>query len=217
LLLLACSFPLHAAQRTPTIKNLVEYSLTLSRHETQFKFNSTQHQTKLNRLGINWYETFGPHFQAGLEVGYLEMLQATNPQNSSKNTNGEYVGLLFRFMPVRKTSYAINFNINYRYNRTKGNDNIQLTTFTWHEALASSELQLHVTEKMKFSLAAEYQLVDGEKRDTGTTYQTSTFDVNKKHGLRYGLHFTLRPTEVIGFEWSSGYKDGAQLYFSRQF
>ena len=180
-------------------------------------FSSTHYQTKLNRLGINWYEPFAPYFQAGLEAGYLEMLQATNPQNSAKNTSGEYAGLLFRFMPVRKTSYAINFNLNYRYNRTKGNDNTQATNFTWHETLAGSEIQFHTTEKLKLSLAAEYQIIDGVKRDTGNTYQTNTFRTNKQKGLRYGLQFTLRPTEVIGFEWVSGYKNGAKLYFSRQF
>ena len=150
-------------------------------------------------------------------MGYLEMLQATNPQNSAKNTSGEYAGLLFRFMPVRNKNYAINFNINYRYNRSKGSDNTQTTSFTWHEALASGEIHVYATKKLKLSLAADYQRVDGEKRDTGIIYQTNTFSESKKQGLRYGLYFTLRPTEVIKVEWSNGYNEGLQLYFSRQF
>jgi len=145
------------------------------------------------------------------------MLQATNPQNSAKSTSGEYAGLLFRFVPVRNKIYAINFNINYRYNRSKGNDDTQETNFIWHETSASGEIHFNAAQNLKLSLAADYQRLDGEKRDTGNIYQTDTFSESKKQGLRYGFHFILRPTEVIKVEWSNGYNNGVQLYFSRQF
>lgn len=145
------------------------------------------------------------------------MVQAKNPYNSAKATAGEYAGLLFRFLPINKSSYSVNFNINYRYSRTQGSDANQETRFTWHETVVNSEIQFHATEKVKFSLAAEYQLIDGIKRDNGNNVQIDTFEAAEKTGLRSGVHLTIRPTEVIGFEWSSGYKNGAKLYFSRQF
>jgi hypothetical protein len=145
------------------------------------------------------------------------MVQVNNTQRSAKFTIGEYAGILFRFLPVNKPLYAINLDLNYRYNRTKGKSSIQETKYIWQEVLFVSAIQFQATQNIKLSLGAEYQILDGIKRDSGSDTQINTFNTTQKQGLRYGLHYSLRRTEVIGFEWLAGYKNGGRLYFSRQF
>ena len=200
-----------------TNNNFLEFSLALARHNTQFDFSSNSYDAKLESTGINWYEPFTQYFQAGLEFGYIEMLQFKNPQTSAQYTNGEYAGLLLRFLPFHQDAISLSLNINYRYNRTKGKNSLQETEFVWHETLFSSEIQFRPMEKISLSLAAEYQLSDGQRRGSGRVTQIETFKTNKQQGVRYGLHFNLSRSEIIGLEWLSGYKNGGRLNFIRKF
>ena len=214
-MLLLVSPLLHA---TPSItnNNVVEFSLLLSRHDTQFNFSGNNNKIKTETAGIKWYEPFTPYFQAGLEVGYIQLTQ-TLPKISSQHTKGEYAGLLFRFLPIKKKSLSLNLNMNYRYNRSKGKTLNQETKYFWHEVLFSSEIMFQATEKAGLSLAAEYLFTDGEKQTNSSTNQIETFNINKQRGIRYGLHFKPSRTEIIGLEWLSGYKNGVQIYFGRKF
>lgn len=160
---------------------------------------------------------FGTHFQAGLELGYIDMLQPHSPYNSAQASAGEYVGLLFRFLLLNKNALAFNVNLNYRYNRSKSTNTQQETKFVWHESLLSNQLQYKISNQTTLSLAAEYQLVTGSLRNLAADSSVKTFNTQNPYGVRLGLKYNLSQTEVIGFDWVEGYKTGGGIYFARTF
>jgi len=181
------------------------------------QFTDKSYLTSMQRIGIHWYETFSDSFQGGLEVGYLDMLQAQNPQLSAQISAGEYAGLLFRFLLINKNAFAFNINLNYRYSRSKGISEQQKSEFIWHESLLVSDLQYKISNKTKLSLAAEYQLVDGSLRSSTSNPAVKTFKTQHPYGVRFGLKYKLSQTEVIGFDWLNGYQTGGKIYFGRNF
>jgi len=198
-------------------ENLIEFSLSTQSHSSNFKFPTTAYEVHSDQLGISWYEPFSHYFQAGLEVGYIEMSQLNNPVSSAQFTSGQYAGLLLRFLPVTTSSLSLILNLDYRYNRTEGVNSGQNSQFAWHETVFSSEIQFHPVELVSFFVAAEYQLVNGEQRDSGDINQIKPFSEAQQEGYRYGLDLTANRTGIIRLEGFSGFKDGVSLYFKRKF
>lgn len=197
--------------------NLLEFSLSLQNHTTDLKFPSNTYKTQTDYLGINWYEPFSKYFHGGLELGSIEMTQINNSLATAKFTSGEYIGLLLRFIPVETDSFSLMLNLNYRYNRTLGEDANQETQFAWSEALFVSELQYYPLRNLGLIFAAEYQILDGEQRDLGATSQITTFQESEQQTYRFGINFTSNRSGVVGIEWFTGFKRGSRLYFLRKF
>lgn len=197
--------------------NLLEFSLSLQNQTTDLKYSSNTYKTQTDYLGINWYEPFSQYFHAGLEVGYIEMTQIDNPLATAQFTSGEYIGLLLRFIPIETDSLSLMLNLNYRYNRTLGENINQQTQFAWNEATIVSELQYYPLHNLGLIFAAEYQVLDGEQRDLGTINQITAFQESEQQNYRFGINFTANNSGVVGIEWLTGFKTGSRLYFLRKF
>ena len=195
---------------------LVEFSLYSADQNTRFNFSSNNYETKYQQLGFNWYESFSSYFQAGLELGYINVTQPENLLSSAQYTSGEYTGLLLRFLPIEKDFVSLIVNLNYRYHQTRGNATNQKTEFVWSETILSSELQLHIAENSSVFVAAEYQNLYGREHDSGNINQTRTFNNLNQQGYRAGIDFALRRNEHIQIEWQTGFRNGFQLYFTRK-
>jgi len=205
----------HAAY--PTNDNLIEFSLALSNSDTHFNFYSNTYKTNLKTWGITWHESFNDYFHAGLELGSTEMSQTDNNITSAQYTSGEYAGLLLRFVPIHTAAFGITFNLNYRHNRTEGESTDQLTEFTWNETLLEGQVHFQPIKYIRIFWAADYQLLSGEQRDTGTITNITSFKESEEHGYRYGINFITNRTGTIGIEQFTGFSSGTRLYFSRKF
>lgn len=197
--------------------NLIEFSLSVQNEETHFKFPLNKYNVKFDQVGISWYEPFSTYFHGGLELGYIDMSQIENPLTSAQFSSGQYAGLLLRFIPVNNSYLSLMLNLNYRYNKTEGKSATQNTEFAWHQTVFSSEIQFHVSNQISLLLAAEYQHLNGEQRDSGSITQLTPFSEAEQLGYRIGLNFMPYRTGIIGIQWSSGFRDGAQVYFKRRF
>lgn len=196
---------------------LTEYSLSLSNQDTYFDFQSDGiSKVRVNQLGINWYESMAEYFHAGLEFGYLELSQS-NSIISAQYTSGQYVGLLFRLMPITRPYFSLNLNFNYRYNKTEGQISNQKTQFVWDEAFFAGEVQFHPNRHLDLILASEFQVLKGTQQDSGDISQIRSFSGQKEQGYRLGLNFKTNHNGAIGVDWITGYRSGIQLHFRRKF
>lgn len=209
------STSIHARQQFND--NLIEFSLSIQNHSSKLEFATSTDNVKFDQLGISWHETFSHYFQAGLEVGYIEMSHVNNPIASAQFTSGQYAGVLFRFLPVDNSNLSLILNLDYRYNKTEGTSTTQKSQFAWHETLLSSEIQFHPGDKVSLFLAAEYLFLDGEQRDSSSTTQIRPFSESQQEGYRVGLDLIPYHTGIIRFEWFSGFNNGGALYFKRKF
>lgn len=210
-------FPFIYSNSTYAIdNNLVEFSLNVVNQNTHFNYTTKNYETKYQQLGVSWYESFSSYFHAGLEVGYIDVTQPENDLTSGRFTSGEYAGLLLRFLPIENNLISFIMSLNYRYNQTTGKSPNQESRLTWSETLLSNELQFQITEIFSAFIAAEYQILDGHQRDTGILNQVRNFNTSKQQGYRLGIDITPSKKDLIRLEWQSGFKNGAQIYFTRK-
>ena len=145
------------------------------------------------------------------------MSQINNAITSAQFTSGQYVGLLFRFLPVESPFFTLTLNLNYRYTQTKGKSTNQETQFSWNNTLFFSELQFQPTKHIGLILAAEYRFLDGVQRDSGNTSQITQFEGTKQLGYRLGINFKLNRSQTVRLEWLDGYREGVQVHFTHQY
>lgn len=210
--------PLKFINAAQLINNaLVEFSLSVQNQTTYFDFPTKAYQVKSDQVGISWYESFSKYFQGGLELGYIEMSQIDNPLASAQFSSGQYFGILFRFLPIDDPFASLTLNLNYRYNNTEAKSTNQNSEFAWHETLFFTEAELRPFDKISLILAAEYQNLAGEQRDSGSISQITRFSASEHLGYRFGINFKPDPTADIRIEWLTGYRNGGRLYFKRRF
>ena len=118
---------------------------------------------------------------------------------------------------VSSDFFSLTLNANYRYNITQGTSTNQETRFAWNETLISSILRFQPTSLFGLTATAEYQLIDGSQRDSGTITQIRAFNTSKHQGYRLGMDITTNHTGVVGIEWFTGFRSGTRLYFTRKF
>lgn len=145
------------------------------------------------------------------------MSQINNAITSAQFTSGEYIGLLFRFLPVESPFFTLTLNLNYRYTQTKGISTNQTTQFSWDNTLLFSELQFQPTKHIGLILAAEYRFLDGVQRDSGNITQITPFKGTKQEGYRLGINFNLNRNQTVRLEWLDGYRQGVQVHFTGKF
>lgn len=197
---------------------VLEFALSTQNQTSDLKFSSnTSYKTKTNQLGINWYEPFTHYFHGGLEVGYLEMTQADNPLPSAQYTSGEYAGLLLRFIPLVTDKLSLRLNLNYRYNQTRGSSTDQETQFAWNTALFNTELEYQLTNQVGLLVAAEFQSLNGEQRDSGIVSKIAEFTESRQQSTRFGVNFFSSRNGVIRIEKITGFNNGTRLNFLRKF
>ena len=198
--------------------NLLEYSLSLSKINTYFNFDSGNNvKTSMNQLGINWYESFSPYFHAGLEFGYIEMSQIDNPLSSARFTAGQYAGLLFQFLAVENSYLTLNLNLNYRYNRTQGKNAVQESQFIWSESTLTGELHFRPSSNIGLFIGADYRLLDGNQRNSGNINQIRLFKGSQSQGFRIGSKISVNSNGEIKLQWTTGFKDSVEVHFTRTF
>lgn len=195
----------------------LDFSLSVQRQSSKIELPSGTHNVSTNQLGIRWHEPFNDYFNAGLEVGYNEMTQVSNPVSSAQFTSGEYVGILLRFKPLQTNQLELELDLNYRYNQSRGSSINQQTQFTWDESIFSARLHYWPAKTVGLFVGADYFAVTGTQRDSGTVSQVQTFSENEQQGFSFGLQFIPYSGGIVGIESHSGYRSGGKIYFQRSF
>lgn len=210
-------FPLsQSLTAIPLNDNLLEYSLILEHQTSDFKFDSFTHSTNLDSIGLNWYESFSRYFNAGLEIGQLEMTQTSNSLASAQLSAGHYAGLLLQFLPFKNEHVSLLLNLNYRYNRSSWTALNQQTQFIWHNGGLSAELRFNISNTFNINTAIDYLQFQGQQRDSGPINLISDFREHETMGYRLGVEFFGDRQSVIGMEWLLGAKSGARIQFKYQ-
>lgn len=212
-LLMACS---NLAARQLDTSDLNEFALVMDRYKADLNYPGITHRTTLSTLGIDWFEYFNPHFHAGLEAGYLELSQASNPVISAQSSDGRYLGLILRFLPFQFERLSLQLDLGYRYYESVRQLTGQESNYTWYQTSLSAQLNLRLSETLQLALAQDYAEVDGEQQDTGTITQTVLFDAEHT-SQRLGLDIQVDSNGHIGLEWQGGDRSGGRLYFRRKF
>lgn len=179
--------------------------------------NNSQRETKVTRLGIGWEEPLTSYLSAGINAGYLDISQATNPIDEGKVTTGHYLGLFFHALPLNQEYVQLHFNLQYTYNAADTAANTQTVEYRWHNTLLSTQLDIKLLHRLKLLIGGKLSWIDGEERSTGTTTQVLSFNEKQNGGYYAGFNLATDASGHVSLIWESGLQKGVHLIFSRRF
>jgi len=199
-------------------EHLIEYSLSITKLSTYFDFQpGNTAETKMEQIGIDWYESFSSYFHAGLEVGYIDMSQIDNSSTSAQFTSGQYAGIKFRFLPVDSPLISLSLNFDYRYNKTQGKNSVQESQFIWSESTLATELHFQPNSDIGLFIASDYQFLDGSQQTTGNINLSRSFKGSKSQGFRVGSKLSINRNGEIRVQWATGFRNSVEIHFTRTF
>ena len=185
--------------------------------KTDFNYSSAIRETRLTRLGVVWYENLTPAIRGGVELGYLEFTQYSNPIPAGQTGGGEYIGLNLSFVLVNTARFELLTRFAYRYNDIRHKIDDQSVDSDWHEGRIGLYTKFKFSDSVAMSLGASGTAIDGREAATGPTTQAQPFDANEAISGHFGLQLGLDHAGTIGIEIDIGALQGGRLSFQRVF
>jgi hypothetical protein len=191
-------------------------------HAVSHKINwgysqGTIRETKVSRLGIGWSEQLAPYLSGGIQAGYLDISQASNPIEAGKVLDGHYFGINLKTTPVDLELLQLQFNLDYIYNSAESVTTDQTVEFVWHNTVLTTQLDLNLLSRLTLILGGKLSWVDGEERTTGNTTQVISFSEKERGGYYAGFDFATDPSGNITLLWEGGTQSGISIFFRRRF
>ncbi len=213
LLLSSLAFASNALAET----NGLNVGLEFGQNKTDFNYSGDIRETRLTRLGVIWFEPLAPSILGGVELGYLEYTQYSNPIAAGQTGSGEYIGLNLSFLMVTNPHFELLTRLTYRYNDVRHKIDEQVVDLDWHEGRIGLHGKLKFNDSVAMSLGASAHAIDGREATSGPITQAQPFKANEAISGHFGLQLGLDHAGTIGIEIDIGALEGGRLIFQRIF
>ena len=191
--------------------------LEFGQDKIDLDYSGVQRETRLSRLGVLWYEKLSPSIVGGVELGYLEFTQYSNPIPAGQTGSGEYIGLNLAFLLIETTHFDLLTRLDYRYNDARHSLDDQKINWDWHEGSIGIYSTFKFSNAISLTLGASALAIDGRESATGTITEAQPFKADEPFSGHVGLDLGLDHAGTIGIEISTGSLRGGRLSFQRIF
>ena len=192
-----------------------QFALNIQRSESDWLFDSTLTENRLNRLYISFYETAHSWFRPGLKLGYITLAQTGNPATTGINLSGEMLGVTARFETQTRTLNP-RLDIDYLYHQLQTNNISQDTRLNWFELTLKPGIFIKLN-KLHLTLGAYYNEIDGDQTSFGTFTQTRHFTEEKTAGGFIDLALFVDATGFVSLQVENGGRNSLNLIFAREY
>jgi len=191
--------------------------LEFGQDKIDLDYSGMQRETRLSRLGVLWYEKLSPAIIGGVELGYLEFTQYSNPIPAGQTGSGEYIGLNLSFLFVETAHFDLLTRLDYRYNDARHSLDGQKLNWDWHEGRIGIYSIFKFSPAFSLSLGASAIAIDGREAASGTITEAQPFKADEPFSGHLGLDLGLDHAGTIGIEIDTGSLRGGRLSFQRIF
>jgi hypothetical protein len=195
----------------------LDVGLELAKHTTDFNYSGDVRETRLTRLGLSWNEKLAESIRGGIELGYIEFTQYSNPIAAGQTGSGEYLGLHLSFIMVESRHFDLLTRLDYRYHALRHSTDDQTMDWDWHEGRAGIYSNLRFTDNLALFLGASALTIDGREVASGTVNQAQPFKADTPNSGHVGLNLGLDHAGTIGIEIDVGSVRGGRLSFRQIF
>ena len=222
ILALLCCAPAMAWGAEPLTSASTDLSLDFSvrvgkaRHNFDYA-GGTKADTRLEWLGVAWYEQVAPRVQLGLAGGKLLLTQTGNTATVGMEPDGYYAGIDVRVALLETSVVQLFVHASYAYQRVKQENAGETVTLTWYEPRVQIGAAVAAAPRLRLFGGGRWNALDGQQRITGPTPQTVDFDADREVGGFAGLEFAVERDGFVGLEGRSGAGRGGEIYFKKLF
>lgn len=195
----------------------LDVSLAIFQDTFDFNYSGDIRETKFNGLRVAWVEPLSPTILGGIELGYLEISQYSNPIPTGQTGSGGFLGLNLSFLMIDNPRYRLLTRLGYRYSETRHAVEGQDVQLDWNQGLIELEGTMHYSERVTITLAVGAISIDGREVAQGDISESQPFRSDQAILGHAGVKLGLDPDSYIGIQVDMGAMWGGQIIFGRFF
>jgi hypothetical protein len=195
----------------------LDVSLAIFQDTFDFNYSGDIRETKFNGLAVAWTEPLAPTILGGIELGYLEISQYSNPIPAGQTGSGDFLGLNLSFLMIDTPRYRLLTRLGYRYSETRHTVEGQAVQLDWNQGLIELEGSMQYSENLTMTLSVGAIAIDGREDAQGDITASQPFRSDQTVLGHAGLKLGLDPDSYIGIQVDMGAMWGGQIIFGRFF
>lgn len=195
----------------------LDVGIAIGQHKIDWDYSGNLRETRLSQLDVAWQERLAPAIRGGIELGYLELTQYSNPIPVGQTGSGGYLGLNLSFLIISTADFELYTRLGYRYSEVSKSATDQSVDWDWHQGQIGLYSKFRLTESFRLLLGASALAIDGRERAEGTVTSAQPFKAAEPLSGHIGLQLGLDHTGTIGIKIDSGSLRGGRITFQRIF
>ena len=195
----------------------LDVGVSLYQDNIDLNYSGNLRETRLTNLDVSWIELLAPSIYGGIELGYLEITQYSNPIPTGQTGSGGYLGLNMSFLMFDAHHFQLLTRLGYRYSEASHHSEGQTVDWDWHQGLIALEGKLFFSDRFAMVLGVSAIAIDGRERADGTVTQAQPFKADEPLSGHLGLQLGLDPDSNIGIQVDVGSLRGGRLTIRRIF
>ena len=195
----------------------LDVGMSLYKDNIDLNYSGELRETRLTNLDISWIELLGPAIYGGIELGYLEFTQYSNPIPTGQTGSGGYLGLNLSFLMLDTRYFQLLTRLGYRYSYATHHSEGQSVDWDWHQGLIELNGKLAFSDRLAMTLGVSAIAIDGRERADGTVTLAQPFKADQPLSGHLGLQLGLDPDSTIGIQVDVGSLRGGRLTIRRLF
>ena len=195
----------------------LDVGVSLYQDNIDLNYSGNLRETRLTNLEVSWIELLAPSIYGGIELGYLELTQYSNPIPTGQTGGGGYLGLNLAFLVLDSQHFQLLTRLGYRYSEASHHSEGQSIDWDWHQGLIGLDGKLSFSDRFAITLGVSAIAIDGRELAEGTVNQAQPFKADQPLSGHLGLHLGLDPDSTIGIQVDAGSLRGGRLTIRRIF
>lgn len=193
----------------------MDFSLQLSQSDLLLHYDDLDHDTNLERIGIEVFDTTRPHLHYGFLAGSSRLTLDGDPLLAGLNLDGYYAGLALR--GVFGQNPRLDVQGQYLYQDVRDANTSRDVFITWHEWRAELQASLRLGSPLTALAGLGYVNLDAEQRITGDGARTRGLREQTGTEKRLGLELNVDSNGRVGLHIQRGVFDSVSLVFARRY
>jgi hypothetical protein len=203
---------------SPGAELSLDFSVRIGKARYDFDYaDGTAAESRLEWLGVSWYEQVAPRVQLGLSGGKLLLTQTGNAATAGMEPDGYYAGIDLRVVLLQTSALQLFAHASYAYQRVKHKSAGDSVTLTWYDPRLQIGAAVSATPRLRLFGGGRWNALDGQQRITGAAAQTLDFEADRAVGGFAGPELALEREGFVGIEARSGAGNGGEIYFKKLF
>lgn len=193
-----------------------DFSLYLSRAETDFDYAGQAVPTRISRIGIHWRERYAP-FWIGLMGGYSYVTQTQHAPTAGLELGGYHAGVSVETELYQTPTLGLSFDAGWLYERVDEHSNGDEIELAWRIPWARLLATWHVAPRVDVYGGIRYDAIDGEERLHGATRSTRDIERDADTAGIFGLELRLDENGYVRLEGYDSATRSVTLSFGRRY
>lgn len=191
--------------------------LVIQHQRSDWQYPDRSLATTLTAAELQLTEPLAPALHGSLHLRTLELSQPDNPLPAARSTTGEGIGISFQARLLSRPAVALDWNLAWRYTRSRGQAGSQQTEFVWHHLATGLDVSFLPHARLALVAGASLGRLVAEQRDRGPVTRVLAIRDSRRDSYHAGLRLHTGAGGSIELKAYAGASESLSLAFRRRF